>query len=132
MEIETPSTEVAKEQPKPIVLVQQSGREEKLEPVPLIIIKQEPSVPAPVKTAEQPPSITKKEQLDEEDEEEIVEKPPQIASPVRTESKPAAEEKKPLRVIEIKGIQEKQEPEDDEEDDLNINELWFEQAVQEE
>ena len=54
-----------------------------------------------------------------------------IAQPPIEEAKAPVEGKKPLRVIEIKGIKEKEES-DEEEDDFNVNELWFEQAVQEE
>lgn len=76
-----------------------------------------------------------KEEADEESEKvEITpaSKPTAKTSvPVIGEAKPPVEEKKPLRVIEVKKIREKEESED-EEDDFNPNELWFEQAVREE
>ena len=126
MEIET--SPITKEEPKPVVLVQQSGIEEKrLEPV------KEVARPLPVEApkVEAPPiepEVIKeiKSPAVEAPEEEIRQKV-EVEVP-KVEVKHPQEDKKPLRVIEIKSIKENEE---DDEDDLGSNELWFEDAVQE-
>jgi len=138
MEIELPAaTAPPKEQLKPIVLVQQSGGEQ----------EQHQEIPPPVQ-APTPPVVStlplpKKIELpiEADEAEKEGEKPIEIAAapkpvapverPLKEEIKPSPEEKKPLRVIEIKGIKEKDAEEEDE-DDFNQNGLWFEEAVQEE
>jgi hypothetical protein len=51
----------------------------------------------------------------------------QEASPVETTTVPPLQERKPVRIAEIKGIREKEDDDFEEED-----EMWFERAVQEE
>jgi hypothetical protein len=125
MEIESPPSAPI-EQTKPVVLVQQSGMQER-------------EIVAPAAAPRQEPQRIQLE-IDQEEEKEIEVasiKPPKIEPPVITHEpaeKPPVipEEKKPAhRVIEIKGIKEKAEPEEDEDED-DYNGLWFEQAIQEE
>jgi len=129
-EMEIDASPITKEEPKSMVLVQQSGIEEKqLEPVKEVSLTAPVEVPKKVEAPPVEPEVLK----------EVKPPPPVVEAPrdvkptvevevTKVESKPPAEEKKPLRVIEIKGIKEKEE---DDEDDLGSNELWFEQAVQE-
>jgi hypothetical protein len=123
MEIElpvaAPLVAAPKEQPKPVLVVQQSGREETQEVIP--------SPPAPIVDKSDPiPIIEEKVTVKEGEVAELP--PPEIKPPKTSEPKPLEEEKKQPKVIEIKGIKEKEES-DDEEDDLD---LWFEQAIKEE
>jgi len=129
-EMEIEISPIAKDEPKPVVLVQQSGIEEKqAEPVEEVL---RPAPAEAPKKVEPPPA--KAEILEELKPPPIVEAPRDEVKPTvevevpKEEIKPPPEEKKTLRVIEIKGIKEKEE---DDEDDLGSNELWFEQAVQE-
>lgn len=162
LEEETPPIVAPAEQPKPVILVQQSGVEEKAQsagppvqiatptiPEPLQVKASLPTLapaqilapiplPTQVKIEQPKPTMVTTPQKEEADEEsEKVEITPaskptaKTSVPVIGEAKPPVEEKKPLRVIEVKKIREKEESED-EEDDFNPNELWFEQAVREE
>ena len=128
-EMEIESSPTTKEEPKPVVLVQQSGVEEKqLEPVKEVVrpapveapkkVEAPPIEPEVLKEMKPPPIEALKEEIRPTVEVEVP----------KNEIKPPPEEKKPLRVIEVKGIKEKEE---DDEDDLGSNELWFEEAVQE-
>jgi hypothetical protein len=128
MEIESSPT-TKEEEPKPVVLVQQSGVEEKqvepvkevVRPVPVEAPKKEeapPIEPEVLKEMKPPPIEALKEEI----------KPAVEVEVPKNEIMPPPEEKKPLRVIEVKGVKEKEE---DDEEDLGTNELWFEEAVQE-
>jgi len=161
-EMEIENSPVARDEPKPVLLVQQSGVEEKrLEPlkevVPVMPIEVPQKVTAP--RIETPvPNQVKSDVVVEKPKQEIIreevlqkdvqpakekiepveEEPrPEIARTIEGESPkeeppkevvpPIVEDKKPL-IIQIKGIRENDE---DEDDDVDSNELWFEQAVQE-
>ncbi len=137
MEIEIPSPPTAsKDQPKQVVLVQQSGQEERQDVATAPPdVKAEPlekkSEEAPEIEVIKPPVI---EPVAKAPVVEPVVRPPAI-EPVKPELKDepppqtSVETKKPL-VIQVKGIKEKQEVED--EDDDEDDGLWFERAVQEE
>lgn len=135
MEIETPQVAAApKEEPKPVMVVEQGGQEEREKEAPPtpIIMASKPEARKIIEVDEEELD----EEKDEDDEKDPAKAPPQIESPqmqppIAVEEKShQIEEKKPLRLIEVKGIKEKIEPEDEDEEDGN--ELWFEQAVQEE
>jgi len=148
MEIEIPSQPVvAKEQPKQVVLVQQSGQEERQEevaPTPPSSIKIEPiekKIEDPHEEVPKAPDIepvtkvpiiepvAKAPPIEPITKAPVIEAPkPEIKQEPKVESPQPVETKKPL-VIQVKGIKEKEEIEDDDEEDDG---LWFERAVQEE
>jgi hypothetical protein len=149
MELENPppTTPRQKEESKPVVLVQQSGveitQDVSTPPIPAVVAPPAPvPVPAPVIAAppapppkiEAPQAVEAKSiaEVEQPKPETIIAKTtPVLEAPATPEVKPPIEEKKPLRVIEIKGIKEKEDSEDEEEDDF-VNDLWFEEAIQEE
>ncbi|HYB04610.1 MAG TPA: hypothetical protein VED17_09110 [Nitrososphaerales archaeon] len=131
MEIETPvQAIVAKEQPKQVVLVQQTGQEERQEPTPLPPpikaerLEKKPEEPRGEEITKAPVIEPIKPEIMAEAAPKLEPKPEPRAEP---KIEPPVETKKPL-IIQVKGIKEKEELEDEDEED----ELWFEQAIQEE
>lgn len=161
MEIETPPSPSPapkdKTTEKPILVVAQSvgeSRESAIAPVsqPIVPSSTTPPVSPPVL---QLPAQQKREQLAIESEEEEEEKgeaehrakievtlktlpetiqpvKPQVDEVEEVEQTQPSKDKKPVpKVIEIKKVRESEE-DADEDDDFELNNLWFEEAVQEE